>query len=140
MSMNRFSLWINRYLLTVATVLSLAVSIALAVTTYTVGALSNPIATASVVTMFVLSVVSLILLPKYINRGRLYTGFIKFLFTVWVAIAINTVPGIVIPDNPPLPLWIRIVFALLPIAHIAWMMKLGERLKHRIEEITSKHI
>jgi len=124
MSMNRFSLWINRYLLTVATVLSLAVSIALAVTTYTVGTLSNPIATASVVTMLVLSVVSLILLSKYINRGRLYTDFIKFLFTAWVAIAINTVPGTIISDTPPLPLWIRIVFALLPVAPIAKMIKL----------------
>jgi len=138
-SMNRFSLWIDRYLVPIATVLSLAVSIALAVETYTAGALLNPVAAVVVAAMLVLSVASLALIPRHVSRGKLYTDLVKLLFFTWIAIVINAVPGIVIPDAPPLPLWIRAVFALLPAVHIAWMMKLDEKLKHRIEEITPKH-
>jgi len=140
MSMNRFSLWIDRYLFPAATALSLAFSVALAVEAYTAGTLSNPVVAVSVAAMLTLSAISLALVPKYISRGRPYTDFTKLLFSTWLAININTMPGIVISDTPPLPLWIRIVFALLPATYVAHMMKLDERLKHRIEEITSKRI
>jgi len=139
-SMNRLGLWIDRYLVPVAAVLSLAVSVALVVASYTAGALSNPVTAVAVASMLILSAASLALTPKHISRGGLYTDFVKLLYFIWVAIVINTVPGIIISDTPPLPLWIRIVFALLPAVHIAWMMKLDEKLKHRIEEITSKRI
>jgi len=133
MSMNRYSLWIDRYLVPVAAVLSLAASVVVVVESYTVGALLNPVAAVVAAVMLVLSSASLALIPRHVSRGKLYTDLVKLLFFTWIAIVKNAVPGIVIPDAPPLPLWIRIVFALLPAAYVAHMMKLGERSKYRID-------
>jgi len=138
--MNRFGLWVDRYLVLVAVALSLVLSVATAVEAYIVGTLLNPAAAASVAAMLALSAVSLALTPKHISRGGLYTDFAKLLLSTCLAIYINAAPGLVIPDYPSPPLWVRIVFALLPVAHAAHMMKLDEKLKHRIEEITSKRI
>lgn len=139
-SMSRLGLWIDRYLVPVAAVLSLAVSVALVAASYTAGALLNPVAAVAAAAMLVLSVASLALIPRHVSRGKLYTDLVKLLFFTWIAIVKNAVPGIVIPDAPPLPLWIRIVFALLPAAYVAHMMKLGERFKYRIDRMTSKRI
>jgi len=139
-SMSRLGLRVDRYLVPVATVLGLVLSVMSAVEAYIVGTLLNPVAAASVAAMLALSAVSLAIMPKHISRGGSYTDFAKLLLSTYLAIYFNTTPGLVIPDYPSPPLWVRIVFALLPVAHVAWMMKLNEKLKHRIEEITSKHI
>ncbi|ADM27155.1 hypothetical protein Igag_0309 [Ignisphaera aggregans DSM 17230] len=123
-SMSRLGLWIDRYLVPVAVALSLAVSVALVVASYTAGTLSNPVAAVAAAVILVLSVASLALIPRHVSRGKLYTDLVKLLYFTWIAIVINAVPGIVISDAPPLPLWIRIVFALLPAAPIAKMIKL----------------
>jgi len=138
--MNSFGLWVDRYLVPIAVALSLVASAALVAESYIVGALSNPVSAVAAATMLVLSAASLALIPKHISRGGLYTDFVKLLFLTWIAVAINTVPGLVIPNAPLPPLWVRVVFALLPAAHVAHMMKLDEKLKHRVEEITSKRI
>jgi len=138
--MNSFGLWVDRYLVPVAVALSLVLSVTTAVEAYIVGTLLNPAAAASVAAMLALSAASLALIPKHISRRGPYTDFVKLLLSTCLAIYINAAPGLVIPDYPSLPLWVRIVFALLPVAHAAHMMKLDEKLKHRIDRVASKRI